>query len=300
MTEIADNPTATLPEPGIYPDVPFEEYRAWPALSKSTLEWGRESILHLKAAVDGKLAKADTDSLAFGRALHTRLLEPARFKAEYRVMPDFEPDEPGKYKNFRATNEYARKVETFRTIHAGCTFLSADDGETLEAMGRAVYAHPGVAMLRENGGCEVSITWQHTTGVRLKGRLDKFTRFQGLPTIIDIKGVRSCEPDALSKQINDLGWHRQGAMYIDGVHALTGEWADFILICIEKTYPFAVSVQQVGEKSIALGRRQLLSILQRWRRAEATGVYDAFGDDIGQIDVPEWQLKREQQAEELA
>lgn len=299
--QIIDAP-ATLPDPGIHEGVSFEDYRAWPALSKTTLEWGaKESILHLKAAVDGKLTKPDTDALAFGRALHTRLLEPARFKDEYIVVPDFASDPVfALYANPRGTKEYKRRVETFREIHSDRTFLERDDADTIEAMAASVFAHPGVAMLREAGGCEVSITWQHSTGIRLKGRLDKFTRFQGLPTIIDIKGVRSCEPDALSKQINDLGWHRQGAMYIDGVHALTGEWADFILICVEKTYPYAVSVQQVAERSIALGRRQLLGVLQRWAHAERTGVYDAFGDDIGQIDVPEWQLRRDKQAEELA
>lgn len=299
MTTAAPDNLATLPEPGVYPDVPFADYRAWDALSKSTLEYGMVSMLHLRAATEGRLQRSDTEALAFGRALHTRLLEPARFKEAYRVIPvaltsDIPGDRP------TTTKEYKRRVSTFRQVHEGCEFLSESDGAQLEAMARAVYAHPGVAMLRESGGCEVSITWRHSTGLRLKGRLDKFTRFQGLPTIVDIKGVRTCEPDALSKQIHDLGWHRQGAMYVDGIRELTGELADFILICVEKTYPFGVAVRQVGERSMDLGRRQLLTVLQRWRWCQQRGVFDGFGDDIEQIDVPEWVLRREQQAEELA
>ena len=60
------------PEPGIYYDIPFDQYCDWQALNISTLLHGRRSMLHLKAAMDGPpshqsyICKAETSGSTGG------------------------------------------------------------------------------------------------------------------------------------------------------------------------------------------------------------------------------------------
>lgn len=74
-------------EPGIYPDIPNDEYHKGPGVSKSGLDLIAKSPAHYYHAVN---AANDNDreptvAQAFGTAFHTLLLEPDVFKAEYVV-----------------------------------------------------------------------------------------------------------------------------------------------------------------------------------------------------------------------
>jgi exodeoxyribonuclease VIII len=283
-----------LPAPGMYPDVPFEQYLKWSALSKTILEYGVVSMKHLKAAADGKMDPEESDCLHFGRSLHARLLEPKRYRAEWAVMPDFQPDEPGKYKNYRATNEYKAKEEAWRKTITAANILSTTEAEVIEQMASGVMDHDAVKLLRASGGCELSMTWiDRETGLAIKSRMDKFCpKVRGVSAVVDLKGVRSLDPDDLSRQIHQLGWHRQSAIYVDGVKELTGEEPDFVFVCIEKTYPHDVAVYRVDDESIEMGRQDYRTVLQRWVKAIETGKYPGMARDIQSIGVPEWKKKQ--------
>lgn len=73
------------PPPGIYENIPDAEYRSWNAISQSTLKVASEATwAHVRATLDGKIERK-SDALAFGRALHTWLLEPHLFEDTYQV-----------------------------------------------------------------------------------------------------------------------------------------------------------------------------------------------------------------------
>lgn len=62
--------------PGIYRDVPFEEYAAWRAINSGVCRWGKVSLKHMKAAFEGRVKSEDTKDRKLGRAIHQRVLEP--------------------------------------------------------------------------------------------------------------------------------------------------------------------------------------------------------------------------------
>lgn len=70
--------TADCREPGIHRDVPFEEYASWKAINSGVLRWGKVSMKHMKAALDGLVKSEDTKDRKLGRAIHQRVLEPDR------------------------------------------------------------------------------------------------------------------------------------------------------------------------------------------------------------------------------
>jgi hypothetical protein len=63
------------PEPGVYPDVPFDTYTAWDAANHSTLKKGDRSPAHLLAAFT-EPPGSSSPAQRRGQALAARLLEP--------------------------------------------------------------------------------------------------------------------------------------------------------------------------------------------------------------------------------
>lgn len=291
MTETAtEKPQAV---PGMYPTMGWGEYAKVPALSKSSMEFGMATMKHMRAYFDGRIIKKDTTALVFGRALHCRLLEPARFKEEFVPFPAFEQDSPGKYKNYKATTEYAKKEAEWEAENEGKIALSQKDWDTIERMAEEVYAHPAAKLMHAAGGCEHSMVWKHSTGLSIKGRMDKFCpNFKGVPVIIDVKTTKSCDPDSLARDIKQYGYHRQDAIYTDGATELTGERPDMLFLFVESTEPHDVVVHRIDHDSVALGRQQYQSILQRWAICRETGIYPGRSNKIESIGIPAWELKR--------
>jgi hypothetical protein len=296
---------------GIHPGIPDPDYRKWPRMNASTLEWGMETMEHLKAAWDGEL-NPKSKALAFGIAGHCKLLEPTRFKEQYAIKGQCEgKTKAGKQcENWGAVRVcghwYCGTHEPEATPDVVET-LTDTESETLDRMAGKVFAHPAVALLRQNGGCEVSIAWtDRTTGLKLKGRLDKWIPecrlpgdTQAWPAILDLKTVRSCDPRLLAMEIEEFGWHRRAAMYRDGIETLTGHVPDYLLVCILKTPPYSVVVKQLGEESLRGGRDEYRDLLKTWKNCLKTGKYPGYGDDIDTADVPEWKLKEYRAMEKL-
>ena len=66
-------------------DMPIAEYHAHPAVSNSILAKMARSPLHARAYIDGE-RKGPTAAMLVGTAVHTAVLEPRRFSAEYAVF----------------------------------------------------------------------------------------------------------------------------------------------------------------------------------------------------------------------
>jgi len=79
------------PEPGIYPDVPFDEYAAWDAVNHSTLKTAEVSLERYKHCRDTG-GGVDSAARLEGRVLHAYLLEPAVAATRYVATPALRPD----------------------------------------------------------------------------------------------------------------------------------------------------------------------------------------------------------------
>jgi hypothetical protein len=145
----------SITEPGIYCDITEADYATWPQLRRSHLAKGFDSMRKLKAAWDG-VSGPQTEPQRFGAAFHARALQPRLYDATYAVVPDFAQDEPGKYKNYRATSEYKSKLAAFQSANAGREYLSSGDAAAIEAMVAAIYANP-IASLLKSGGTNIEV-----------------------------------------------------------------------------------------------------------------------------------------------
>lgn len=270
-TMIATNPSP--PSPGIYRNIPFEEYLAWPALSNSRINLARRSLLHFKEQVS-----KENPTLSFGRFIHAGILEPLTIPMRYAVMPPFEFDEgnttdKGAPSTSKATKYYKAKAAEFAKVNAGKEIVEQADYDNLLGIARSLAASPRArSYLTEPGEAEVSLLWEDDdTGLLCKARVDFLNSA--------INDLKTCA-DAMmfSKSIANYGYHRQGAHYQNGCSKLIGEILPFRLIAIEKTQPWGNRAAELDNKAIEAGRSELRETLLAIKRAKETGRFPSYED----------------------
>lgn len=262
----------TTPAPGIYPNIDFSEYLAWPLLSQSTLKEGRQSMAHLKAAMDGERDKAPTDDMVLGTALHTAFLEP-------ELMADQVVKWKGGTRNGKAW-------DAFKSEHSGKVILTPVMHEKLIGMTRALRNNKHIRQwLGKIEHTEVAAVGD-VCGVRMKGRCDALTP----DPLIDLKKVNSYAAQDLQRHAYRFGYHIQGAIYCKLYNR-----ERFWLATVEDTAPFDVVVYELSESMLRRGEIEANDLLERYAECMETGHWPGRGEEIVTLDEPGWLAECEEE-----
>ncbi len=262
------------PGPGIYEEVPFAEYLAWPYYSNSALHAAERSMLHFKH----RQPIEETPAMRFGTLCHLGRLEPAAIFRRYVVMPDLSKgivrDDGTPYDSPKATKQYKAREAKFREDHQDKLIVSQEDYDALTGVVSALDAHPlAHQWFTELGPVELSLVWDDpATGLRCKGRIDKWTVSRRI--VVDLKTTNDCL--RFPWQIADRHYHRQGAMYTDAIKVLTGHECQFGLVAVENVRPFGVMAAPVDEEAIAEGRERYREILRQIAESEQTNCWPGY------------------------
>lgn len=279
MAEMAESEAAPVtPLTGVYRNVDFEAYGSWDAASQSRLSrlvppWTPAHCLAYMLTPQTR-----TPALVLGEALHTAILEPDRFGSEY--LRAIEGD--GRTKAIKDARDRQR------ADNPGAAIISAADYETTIAVRDSVWRHPAArALLERVTDRELSLCWQDDgSGELCKGRLDAIA--PDIETIIDIKSTRNASRDAFAGSVRQYGYHRQGAMYLNGSSRFVGvgpRFANYVFIAFEKVPPFAVAVYRLSEASIIAGATELATTLALYAKCRRENHWPAYSDEIEDIDI---------------
>lgn len=171
----------------------------------------------------------------------------------------------------------------------GKTLLTEADYDLATEIGHSVLLHPvGNRMAGDSVINEASFfVTDPDTGLKLKARPDSYHEGSGI--IYDLKTCQSADPRAFQRDVLTYGYHIQSAFYLH-VLELAGYKAErFIFACVEKTAPYAVSVNELSQEYLAYGRMQMHSALAQIADAEKSGVYDTgWSIGVNTIDLPKW------------
>ena len=297
----------SITEPGIYCDITEADYATWPQLRRSHLVRGFDSMRKLKAAWDG-VSGPQTEPQRFGAAFHARALQPRLYDSTYAAIPDFSQDEPGRYKNYRATSEFKAKLAAFQSANAGREFLTAADAAAIERMAAAIHENPVTNLLKlDGGGVECAIVWE-ADGVPLKIRTDLLIGAVGegqrdRPLIIDLKKEgRSASARSFQAAMWRYRYDIQAAMAIEAVKDLTGRDADFYFLVVEDTPPHEVVVYQPGAATIDAAREDFHGILSQISWCQSHNVWPGLGWDydkesyeIQPLELPDWKINQHEE-----
>lgn len=297
-------------EPGIYFDLPAEDYHSDPALSSTGLKdllksprkyWWTSYMNPYREGLD-------TDAMKIGRAFHTLILEPEKFNEEFIILPpsnEIKVDSEGweriqkRYKGFPDLNDFQMpKTARATTIsYVGKKLvLREEQFNEQRLMLIMLKSHPLLAKLFEGGRPEVSIFWRdEETGLMCRVRHDYLTpRFSA-----DIKTTTDVSTYRLGYAIADFGYDLSSAYYMEGLNqarkmlregsgvisgAVDEKWLkelaagtdeNFILVFQDKNAPYATRAKRVPQDVLSLGQSKYREALNIYVRN-----FERYGTDI--------------------
>jgi exodeoxyribonuclease VIII len=266
--------TTEAPKPGIYKDVPFATYLAWPCVSNSRINQARRSLLHFKEDQSTEPTKA----LRLGQFIHCGVLEPLAISMRYAVMPPYQDDpanktKDGKPSKSRATEFYAMKARLFAEANNGKQIIEQSDYDILLGVSKSLYRSKRAReFLSEPGESEVSVVWNDVeTGLLCKARFDLENSCHN-----DLKTCRDAA--SFPKSIATYGYHRQAAHYQTGYATITGEVKPFNIIAVETTRPFGVRAAPMNEDAIEVGAEEIAQAMRAIANAYDKDEWPGYDD----------------------
>jgi len=259
--------------PGIYTNIPFDEYRKWDAVHNTLL-----SNVQGKSPFHAKYYKEhpspDTPAFFIGRAAHCLALEPDKFDQRYTMF--------GGRRAGKVWAEFVSKAN-------GKVVLTESEYESIKQVAESIKQQV-VHRFIQQGEAEVCIVWtDKETGLLCKARLDYVHRERAF--IIDLKTTRDAALDQFQRAMWTYRYYQQAAFYSDGWKALTGDPTVFVFLPVEKDPPYAVAAYEVHDNTIWAGRLEYRKALETWAECVKTGVYPSYADSVEMINLTDWALK---------
>lgn len=186
----------------------------------------------------------------------------------------------------------AKEIRDAAYAEGKCPIL-AKEKAAVDAMALEIRRHPLASKLLdpERGRPEVSVFWHDEKhGIDRRARFDWLTNpVSGVPTLVvpDYKTTRSAEPRAFARSIFDFGYDMQAVFYSDAVRAAgLAEDVEFLFIAQETTAPYLVTVHELDDMSLAVGRARVDEACALFRECTETGIWSGYSDDIELVGPP--------------
>lgn len=254
--------------PGIYDSIKNKAYHADPALGSTSLK-----TLATKTPAHYLHDKAHPKSSAaftLGTAAHSLILED---DTSGIIVVDAD--------NWLGKAAKEAKAEA---LAAGQQPLLTREWLQVLALRDAVMDHPVAGDLFTGHKAEQSVFWDED-GQTYKCRPDAWK--PGL--LVDLKTCASADPNEFGKVAHSFGYHQSAAHYIDGVKAATGEELPFKFVLVEKTEPYLVSVVELDEEAINIGRALNDRAKRIYQECTATDAWPGY-PAADPISLPLWAI----------
>jgi hypothetical protein len=228
-------------------------------LTSTALKAALKSPAHYRLHMEGKTA--DKAAFAFGRAAHSRILEPWDYPKRYASIPAFDRrTKVGKadWATWLEDNDAVEVRDASNKISATSKtreFLSGDDMATIEAMAQSVASNPDASRWLNP---EADDNFTEQSGIVMDERYGLLACRPDLRVIgdyiVDLKTCASADPDYMSKALVNFGYALSAAWYVDVARRVDGHEYRFIWVMVEKTAPYAVACYEADPQVLAYGR----------------------------------------------
>lgn len=266
-----------LPEPGIHVGVPFEQYRAWPAINNGALGAALVSMAHFRRYTRYGLDKEPTPQMRMGSLVHSGRFEPLAIIENYWFLPanfgdDIRRPNGKEYDNVRSTTAYKELLRAEAEKHIGKTMVTEHEFRTMRGMVAALERDAGARHWLSGGEYEVSILAQDPiTGLWCKGRIDCLHKGR---SVADLKTADDISD--FGRSIRKWGYDRQLAFYGDMLGWL-GEPVEIRgIVAQERNGDFLIRSGPLSEDSIEIGQDEYRGLLNRIAECQKSGVFPGY------------------------
>ena len=240
------------------------------AVSSSALKdlfYGKNPNQCHKKYIEKSIKHEPSTAMLIGSATHKLILEPKTFKDEFAVW------------------EGARKAggewKAFQENHETKDIITLAQYEEIEAMRDAVENNKEARNLLSGGEAERSVFWRdEETGVLCRARCDYQKHQNGKNILIDLKTCISAEPEKFARDLFNMGYPLQEAMYREGFKADA-----FAFVAVEKKTN-VVQVYTLDQLFDEVGHFCFRQALEQWAGHLSTDVWPTYRTGVTQLDCP--------------
>jgi hypothetical protein len=279
-----------ISEPGIYRDFDGEAYFADPcptpsvsqSICKTLIE---QSPLHAKmehprlappVAEEDETAEKYDKAKAIGNAAHAMMLKRGK-KITVIDAPNFQT-KAAKEARAAAVMDGAEPVLKKHNSIASMMVIQAHAQlQQIEGCERAFH----------DGDAEVVVA-NCENGLWLRSMIDWIT--PDLREVWDLKtSGMSASPYGTGRMMASAGWHIQAAMHERILNAIDPDGAGrrkFRYVVQENESPFALTVNEIGEDALTIGRKQVDYAIMIWRDCVETNTWPAYPLRIIRPELP--------------
>lgn len=277
---------------GVIYDMPFSEYHAVEALSASGMRHLARSPWHYRNRVEIEQTRA----MLNGSLAHCAQLEPGALSARYVVVPEDAPKRPTKAQ-WAAAKPSPASVEAmtwwlgFQKTCGGRQLVTHDDYAIMQAQLAALKADAEIAHLFSKGCGEVSVFWiDPESGVYCKARPDWVHPLDDKRVkLVDLKTTVDESPDAFSRQVPRMGYHRQQAHYWKGFEIATGLVVEeFIFATVTSAPPVLAVPYRLIPEAAEQGREECAELLELFADCSKRDQWPAYTFEQRMIDLPKY------------
>lgn len=202
MINYTDSIDTTQPGPVVVRGMPSSVYHALPRLNASKVAKFAESTL--EGALEMARVTEPSMAMAFGTAVHARILEPQDYLRRVLIREDIGPS---------AKVGYAKACEEHPDAIVLAKGWAQDIDGIRDGIRRNLFAET-LLFNRPESERELTILWTeevHGTPVPCKARLDFIDPAKRI--VADLKTSHDIVPGKFEKTIGDFGYHTKGAWY---------------------------------------------------------------------------------------
>jgi len=273
--------------PGFYSAITAEQYFADPcprpsltqSLCKILLERSPLHAWHAHPRLNPDYAPDDDTKFDIGNLAHTLLLGKGK---NIDVLPEEYADWRKKdARMLRAGGEAAGRLVVLARHYAVAQAMERAARAALEAAGHWW-------MFDAHGDSEAMIAWEAGNFIWCRQLLDWLSPDR--TTYVDYKTTQaSGAPHTLSRRMIEYGWPIQAAFAEGGLNAVFGQAKRrFLFVTQEATPPYALTVAELSEAVLTMGRKQVVSAARLWERCLADNVWPAYTAEIVWPEYPAW------------
>jgi len=285
-------------QPGFYKNIPEPAYFSGNAVSSSLLNEFRKSPAHARAFLNRTEDSGRAKHFTLGSAIHAAVLEPDRFKEEFKVPVQCSA-ETGSGDQCSRTGSYFINDEWFCGTHIksqegeikDVNSLSSSDYKTCIEIQQAVrkneYAY---ALLNQKGNniAEGSIVWNDkTTDLICKGRIDFYNEESGI--IVDLKSTFDASINSFKKSMSQYGYYRQLAFYREGLKTLNYKVNDIYIIAVEKAPPYNLQIIKLKEDLVDKGWKEMHKAIVEYHEETKSGTWKGYPEQVIELSASDFE-----------
>lgn len=203
--------------------------------------------------------KEKTDAMIFGNVVHCLILEPSQFEKRYAICPPCD----------RRTTVGKKIYADFQESSAGKQEITSECHLSAQAMVNSIRMNlPANRIIQSMQEKELSVEWEFM-GFKHHGFIDGFTP---LKFMCDIKTCADANPRKFQRDIVQMDYHVQAAMYLEGKEADV----PYYIIAADKTG--GVSVHLLDERLINAGIERYKFLIESLNRCILLDAWDKSYD----------------------